>query len=199
VRSVTAQAETTFQLDQGAVPSSTTTYVLYPDKFRVDAMLGTDQVVQIYNAGRAWQKDPAGVREAPPAMRLEFEASVRRDTIPLLIGAAEGRYIAKMRRQEKARDGRMLRALEISGIDLRSVTLFIDEQNLIAGQSFSNPGPDGRPVVTEEVFSDYRTIDGVKVPFEAQLLQNGRAILKRTIKQVVFNGAVAESLFARPQ
>ena len=73
------------------------------------------------------------------------------------------------------------------------------QQNLIAGQSFSNPGPDGRPVVTEEVFSDYRTIDGVKVPFEAQLLQNGRAILKRTIKQVVFNGAVAESLFARPQ
>ena len=199
VRSVTAEAETTFQLDQGAVPSTTTTYVLYPDKFRVDARLGADQVVQIYNGGRAWQKDPAGVREAPPAMRLEFEASVRRDTIPLLIGAAEGRFIAKMRRQEKARDGRMLRALEISGIDLRPVTLFIDEQNLIAGQSFANPGPDGRPVVNEEVFSDYRTVDGVKVPFEAQLLQNGRAILKRTLKQVVFNGPVAESLFARPQ
>ena len=198
VRSVTAQAETTFQLDQGAVPSSTTTYVLYPDKFRVDAMLGTDQVVQIYNAGRAWQKDPAGVREAPPAMRLEFEASVRRDTIPLLIGAAEGRYIAKMRRQEKARDGRMLRALEISGIDLRSVTLFIDEQNLIAGQSFSNPGPDGRPVVTEEVFSDYRTIDGVKVPFEAQLLQNGQPVLKRTITKVTINEPVPDTLFNKP-
>ncbi len=117
-----AEAETTFQLEQGAVPSTTTTYVVYPDKFRVDATAsGPTQVVQIYNAGSAWEKDPGGVREAPPAMRAEFAASVRRDTIPLLIGASEGRFDARLRRAEKARDGRMLRqVLEISGIDLRA-------------------------------------------------------------------------------
>src|SRR5690606_26469945 len=112
VRTVVAEATTTFQLDQGAVPSMTTTYVVYPDKFRVDATLGTDRVVQIYNAGSAWQKDPAGVREAPAPMRAEFEASVKRDTIPLLIGAARGRLVVRSRAAEKTRDGRKVRALE---------------------------------------------------------------------------------------
>ena len=199
IRTVVAEAETTFQLDQGAVPSMTTTYVVYPDKFRVDATLGADRVVQIYNGGSAWQKDPAGVREAPPPMRAEFEASVKRDTIPLLIGAAEGRLVVRLRPNEKTRDGRAVKALEISGVDLRPVTLFIDDQMLIAGQSFETTGPNNRPVVTEEVFSDYRLVNGVRVPFEARLLQNGRAILTRRLESVRFNTPVDDALFARPQ
>jgi hypothetical protein len=199
VRTVVAEAETTFQLDQGAVPSTTTTYIVYPDKFRVDAMLGTDRVAQVYNAGAAWQQDPGGVRDAPAAMRSEFEASVHRDMIPMLVAAAEGRLLVRPRQAEKTRDGRTVKALEISGVQLKPVTLFVDEKMLIAGQSFSTLGPGNQPVVAEEVFSDYRAVDGVQVPFEARLLQNGRAILTRTLKSVRFNTPVSESLFSRPQ
>ena len=199
VRTVVAEAETTFQLDQGAVPSATTTYVVYPDRFRVDAMVGKDRVVQVYNAGAAWQQDPGGVREAPAPLRAEFEASVHRDTIPMLIAAAEGRLLVRPQPAEKARDGRLVNAIEISGVQLKPVTLFIDDKMLIAGQSFSTLGPSNQPIVTEEVFSDYRLVDGVRVPFEARLLQNGRPILTRTLKSVRFNSPVADTLFTRPQ
>jgi zinc protease len=199
VKTVVAEAETTFQLDQGAVPSKTTTYVVYPDKFRVDATLGTDRVVQIFNRGEAWQKDPAGVRAAPAALRAEFAASVQRDTFSLLIAAAEGRLLVRSRPAEKTREGRTVSALEISGVELRPVTLFIDDEMLIAGQSFSTMGPNNQPVVAEEVFSDYRLVDGVRVPFEARLFQNGRHILTRTFSSVRFNTPVADSLFARPE
>ena len=40
IRTVVADAETTFLLDQGSVPATTRTYVVYPDKFRVDATMG---------------------------------------------------------------------------------------------------------------------------------------------------------------
>jgi zinc protease len=199
VRTVVAEAETTFQLDQGAVPSTTKTYVVYPDKFRVDATLGTDSVVQVYNAGSAWQKDPGGVRDAPAPMRAEFAASVQRDTFPMLIAAAEGRLVVRSRPGEKTRDGRAVRAIEISGIELKPVTLFIDDKMLIAGQSFASVGPNGQPFTTEEVFSDYRSVDGILVPFEARLLQNGRPLLTRTLKSVTFSTPVDDSLFARPQ
>jgi zinc protease len=199
VRTVVAEAETTFQLDQGAVPSTTKTYVVYPDRFRVDATLGKDSVVQVYNAGAAWQQDPGGVREAPPPMRSEFAASVQRDTFPMLIAAAEGRLIVRSRPAEKTRDGRPVRAIEISGVELKPVTLFIDDKMLIAGQSFASVGPNGQPITTEEVFSDYRVVDGIQVPFEARLLQNGRPILTRTLKSVAFNSPVDDSLFARPR
>ena len=37
VRTVIAEAETTFRMEQGPLLSLTRTYVAYPDKFRVDA------------------------------------------------------------------------------------------------------------------------------------------------------------------
>jgi len=100
---------------------------------------------------------------------------------------------------EEIRNGtRSPRALEFTGRDL-TLKLYIDDQNLIAKQAFTTTGADGMPLQVEEVFSDYRTIDGVRVPFEAQLMHNGQPVMKRTLKSVTFNGQVPETLFARPQ
>jgi hypothetical protein len=78
------------------------------------------------------------------------------------------------------------------------VRLFVDADMRIAGQAYSRPDPTGRSILTEEVFSDYREVNGVHVPFQAQLLQNGQPILKRTLTDVVINGPVADTLFVRP-
>jgi len=47
-------------------------------------------------------------------MREDFAASVRRDTIPMLIAAAENKLAVRVL-PEEGRDGRTLRVLEISG------------------------------------------------------------------------------------
>jgi zinc protease len=198
VRTVVADADTVLQMEQGQMSSATKTYVAYPDRFRVDATLGNAQVVQIYNAGMAWVKDPSGVHDVPAAMREEMAASVRRDTIPMLIAAAEGRLTARALPDEM-RDGRTFRLLEISGAQLAPVTLYVDPQNLIARQSFSAAGPDGRPVQAEEAFSDYRPVNGVQVPFKAEVSRGGRVILSRLLKNVALNTTLDDMLFARPQ
>ena len=197
VRTVVADAETTFQMEQGPLASTTKTYVAYPDKFRVDATVGPAQVVQVFNAGSAWVKDPTGVHEVPPAMRDDFAASVRRDTIPMLIGAAEGTLTVRVL-PEEGRDGRTFKVLEISGEQLAPVRLYIDPQNLIARQSFAAAGPDGRPVQAEEAFSDYRLVSGVQVPFKAEVYRAGRVILSRVLKTVALNSALDDTLFVRP-
>ena len=198
IKTVVAEATTTFRMEQGELESTTTTYVVYPDKFRVDANVAGAEVQQVYNAGEAWQKDPNGIREAPAAMKEEFGASVRRDTIPLLIAAAEGTLDVKLL-PEEGRDGSVLRVVEISGQGVSPVRLYIDAANLIARQVYSSTGPDGRPMQAEEVFSDYRSIDGVQVPFTAQVLRDGGPILERTLTEVAFNTDVDPKLFARPQ
>ena len=75
------------------------------------------QVIQVYNAGNAWVRDPGGIQDVPPAMRDDFAASVRRDTIPLLIAAAEGRLRVRLLPDEGAR-WRRVQVLEISGPQL---------------------------------------------------------------------------------
>ncbi len=199
VRTVIAEAQTILQMQQGTLPSTTKTYIVYPDRFRVDAEVNGAQTSQVYNAGKAWVKSPAGVQDAPPPMLAEFAAGVRRDMIPLLIDAAEGRLTVRALADQKGRDGRPMRVLEISGPAIDRVRLYVDNEMIIAGQAYSRSDPvAGRQVLTEEVFSDYRDVNGVRVPFEAQLLQNGQPILKRTLTNVVMNGPVSDTLFAKP-
>jgi hypothetical protein len=163
----------------------------------VDAQVAGAEVLQVYNAGAAWVRDPGGVHDAPAPMREDFANSVRRDTIPMLIAASEGLLSVRLL-PEEGRDGRVLRVVEIAGPGLAPVRLYIDAQGLIARQSFAAMGPDGRPVQAEEVFSDYRRVDGILVPFKAELLRNGRVMLTRTLRQVSVNAPVDDALFLRP-
>ena len=199
VRTVIADAETTFRMEQGTLASATKTYVGYPDRFRVDATLPGAQIVQVFNAGTGWVRDPGGVHEAPERMRAEFAASVRRDTIPMLIAAAEGK-LAVRSLPEEGRDGRTFRVLEISGEGLLSpVRIYVDADHVIARQTFAIPAPEGPALQAEEAFSDYRRVEGIQVPFKAELLHNGRPILSRTLTSVTINGPLDDALFRRPQ
>jgi zinc protease len=193
VQTVVADANTTLRMEQGPLASTTKTYIAYPSKFRVDADVSGAKVVQVYNNGAAWVRDPSGVHDAPTAMRTDFANSVQRDVIPLLIGAAEGRLTAKVLPDEGT-----TKVLELTGPQVPEVRLYINDQLLIAKQAYSTPGADGTDVRAEELFSDYRTVEGIRVPFKATVLRDGATILERTLSRVVINGPVDPKLFDRP-
>jgi len=138
------------------------------------------------------------VHEPPAEMLGDFAASVRRDTFPLLIDAAEGRLTIRRLPDEKSAT-QTLKVLEIRGPNLNPVRLYIDSDNLIAKQTYSTPGPDGKPGTTEEAYSDYRVVNGIRVPFETQLARAGSPMLRRTLTKVTFNGQVDPSIFDRPR
>lgn len=205
VKTVVADAETRILGQQGQIGSTTRTYVSYPDRFRVDATIPDPagaaralEVIQTYNAGRGWIQDPSGVHEPPPEMLGDFAASVRRDTFPLLIDAAEGRLTVR-RLPDEGNGADALRVLEVRGPNLDPVRLFINRDLLIAKQSYSIAGPDGRPGTTEELFSDYRPVNGIKVPFEARVVRSGTPTLQRTLTKVTFNTPIEPGLFDKPR
>jgi hypothetical protein len=197
IRTVVVDADMSVMTARGPTIIPTKTYVVYPDKFRVDATFAGQQSVQAYNSGTAWVKDPAGVSAAPPAMRNDFAATVRRDTFPLLIAAAEGRLTVRQLPEEGA-NGVVLKAIEIRGEGLEPVRLYIDRDYRIVRQTYTTPGPDGRPSQAEEMFSDYRKVNGIDVPFKASVSRDGRKILDRTLKGVTFNTAIDPMLFQQP-
>ena len=197
IRTVVVDADMSVTTPRGPAIIPTKTYVVYPDKFRVDATFAGQQNIQAYNSGVAWVKDPAGVSKAPPAMQSDFAATVRRDTFPLLIAAAEGRLTVRQL-PEEGKDGVTLKVLEISGEGLAAVRLYIDRDARIVRQTYMTPGPDGSPSRAEEVFSDYRKVSGIEVPFKASVLRDGRLILDRTLKSVTFNTTIDPTLFLQP-
>jgi len=55
------------------------------------------------------------------------------------------------------------------------------------------------PAATDEVFSDYRTVDGIRVPFDTQLARAGSPTIRRTLTKVTFNAPIAAGQFERPR
>ena len=124
-------------------------------------------------------------------------SKIRRVSVPLLIAAAEGKLTLRQLPEEGA-DGAVLKVLEVSGAGLDPVRLYIDRDYRIVRQTYMTPGPDGRPSQADERFSDYRKVNGIDVPFKATVQRDGRQILDRTLKAVMFNTPVDDKIFQQP-
>ena len=75
--------------------------------------------------------------------------------------------------------------------------LYVDpETSLIAKQTYVAGGP-GQPLV-EELFSDYRPIDGVQIAFTASVRRGGQPMLERRVTDITINAPLDPALFKRP-
>jgi hypothetical protein len=86
--------------------------------------------------------------------------------------------------------------LELSAPDLGPILLYINpETSLIDKLTFVDEAPT-KPLV-EESFSDYRDVDGVKIPFHG-MRQIGTQSVERYTSSVEINRPIDPSLFKRP-
>ena len=174
----------------------TLNYLQYPDRFRIETNAGESAVITAYDGTEAWMKDPRAVRAAPEQVAREARATLRRDSLALLLAAKDGKLTPRILPDVKDASGRVDHALEISGPDLNPIILYIDPATaLIRKQVFTADVP-GRPIV-EEQFSDYRAVDGVQIPFTASR-KAGPLTLERKVTDIKFNTPIDPTLFKRP-
>ena len=179
------------------VPAETVTYLEYPDHVRVETKLPNATIIQVSDGRRAWVKDPSGTHDVPDQQVKDLVAGLRRDTIALLLAAHDGRIRVRALPGVKDDTGALLNALELSANDLDPIVLYIDPQTrLIARQAYV-AGGSGQALI-EELFSDYRPIDGVQVAFLARVRRGGTVVFERRIATIRINAPLSPSLFTRP-
>jgi hypothetical protein len=148
--------------------------------------------VQVYADGHYWVGDERGVKEAPPEVRDDIKGSVQRDLVPLLLRAAAG----KVRVQEEAIEHPEQAALAFRADDMAPITLVINRSSgLVLRQQYTPVGVAGLAV---DEYSDYRSVDGLQVPFKAIVRRPGAPLLERVIKKLEYNVALPPGLFTRP-
>ena len=152
---------------------------------------------QVYDGTHGWVRDPSGVHEVPESALREMEASLMRDTVAALLAASRGTLNPRLLPDVKDADGKVRRVLELSSPSLDPLVLFVDPvTHLIARQTYVVRAP-GQPLI-EEVFSDYRPVDGLNVAFVAEVRTGGRAIVERRLTDVKVNTPIDPKLFTRP-
>jgi hypothetical protein len=171
------------------LPSVTT--IRYPSSYRVDAQTPAGRVVQVFHAGAYWIEDARGVQDAPPAVAEQMRGVVQRDTLPLLLALADGKVTGKTLDSNPAGS----QGLEVALPGGRPVTLWIDTTTgLITKSSYRVSGD----VAAEEIYSDYRDVNGLKVAFKTELQREGAPALARTVRKYEFNVPVESTLFTKP-
>jgi hypothetical protein len=172
--------------------------IQYPDRFRIETNAPQGVFVQGYDGAEAWMKDPRGVQVGPPALAQESRSGLRRDVMALLLAAKDGTVSARALPDVQDAAGKVSHALELSARDLNPIVLSIDPASgLVTKQTFVAPPSAGGGVV-EEVFSEYRAVDGVQFAFQAERT-SGEFKVERRVTDIKVNPPVEASTFSRPK
>ena len=156
------------------------TYLQYPDHVRVETKAPQGLQIQIYDGEHGWVRDPGGVHDVPEVALQDMAASLKRDTMAALLAADRGELRARLLPDVK--DAAAPFAMRWSCPALRSSrSCFTSIREPASSPSrrtwFARPG---QPLI-EELFSDYRLVDGVNVAFTAEVRAAGKSIVKRRL------------------
>jgi zinc protease len=199
IETVKATATMTVSLGGRPVDLETVTSIHYPGSFRMDAKTPAGPLVQVFHNGEFWVQDARGSREAPQSVADEIRANVQRDSIGLLLGLLD-RKLTASRVPDVQVSGHAMPAIRVTGASMPPLTVIFDPATaLIVRQRYLAPAPQGQPPVdTEEEFSDFRDIDGLKVPFSAAVRVGGVVTVRRALHSVEYNVPLDASIFSRP-
>ena len=156
------------------------------------------QMTTGFDGQTAWMSAGGQTQELPGSQKGEFEASLRRETVALLQHFDEpGLTIQSLGTTDF--DGKQVEAIAISdpASGFRTKVFIDPTTHMIVAKQFmaSIMGP---PAETEEVYSDYRDVAGVKMPFKSVTRQAGKTRVQLTASEVKINPGVPESTYKKP-
>ncbi len=78
------------------------------------------------------------------------------------------------------------------------MTLWIDRVTGLISKSRYKIAVGATEVSAEEIYSDYRDVNGLKVAFKTELRREGAPAVERTVRKYEFNVPVDSTIFSKP-
>jgi hypothetical protein len=176
----------------------TTILMMRPNRIRQEVTLDGRLAVQAFDGQRGWTLNPMmgnAPVEVPIGVTRRMAEQADFDG-PLVDTEAKGHRV-ELAGPEQVGD--------VQAMKLRLVKKSGEEQFLLfdasTGLEIKTQGEvdqSGRKISIESRYSDYRTIDGLTVPFTVEVLVNGQPQQKITLSSVEFLPSLEEDLFRMP-
>ncbi len=150
------------------------------------------EMTQGFDGKTMWAKTPAGVQEAPPAQTKAAKEEGFRETLALLSSA--DKYSAQSIGSAEIGGKKLEGVLVKDPATNQEVKVYIDPSSKMIGALRFTAGAGE----TEELYTDYKDVDGIKLPSKVIVSQNGQKRAEVTIDEITLNPAIADNLFAKP-
>ena len=192
------------EMDAGGKSDAKLPFALFlkrPHKSRLELTFAGKNAVQVYDGTQGWKLRPFLNRDdVEPFNPNELQAAASTAELdgPLVDYAAKGTRI-ELAGTEKV-EGKKAYKLKLTLKNGEQRFLWVDAGTFLDTKISGDPRKlDGRPHQVAIYSRDYRTVDGLKIPFVQEAVVDGvKQSHKIVIKAVVVNPPLRDALFAKP-
>jgi zinc protease len=183
--------------DGGNPPSAVDVTLAFPDSMHVEVQSPQGTLTIVASPDDAFMSIPGmGTRSMPPAQKTEMLSQLHHDLIYIGQHADDQAFTFTAAGTEKV-DGVDASILDIGGA-VPWVRWYIDPKTgYILREKYKATGQSG-PFEGETILADWRTVDGLTMPYKHKNKQNGQETSTAEFKKIEINVAVDPKLFSKP-
>jgi zinc protease len=198
VKDYTVSGTATVSTPQGDIPLQVETTFSLSGKMLNKMTTPMGDMVQAYDGTVGWMSAGGQTREIPASQSGDFTNGLFRNSISLLQHFEDAGYTVQALGQVEV-DGKPAEGVAVSDPARKlQCKVYIDPATgLIVRKDFT-ASVMGPPAASEEVYSDYRDADGVKIPYKTVLSQGGKKKIDQDVANVKINPGVADTAYQKP-
>ncbi len=192
VKDVTESAEMTMTAAAGGVKMKQQVRWVAPGFFRQDQVLPIGTVIAYSDGKSGWLSMPQGVIPMPPPVLKQAQGEILRAWVSLILSDRDA---------TRTVTGAGPKSVIIATADGLNVRIEFDEATGLPVRLFYQETAMG-PVPSEvrETFSDWREVDGIKLPFKVVMEQNEQKVGDVVVSEIKLNtGIKPEELSKKPE
>src|SRR5581483_6710064 len=190
IKSTRMQSSATMNAGGQEVKVSEVSLFVAPSSLRQELTLPFGTMVVYSNGQTGWMATPQGVQEAPPPMLKQARGELFRELFTLALSDRDPNRTISLAGPN---------TLNIADKEGDSVELRMDPAtHLPAALVYSEVGQAG-PVNSEEDYSDWREVSGVKAPFHIKVSHDGKPFADAVVEDCKINPPLsADELAQKP-
>ena len=182
---------------QGDIPLQMESVIVFPDRLHADMKTPNGAMKIVVTPDAAFLVFPGGnVQNFPPARKAETLEQIKRDPVFIASHSKDPNVFFRASGTEKIGDVEA-RAVDVNAAGA-AIRWFVDPQSgRILKETYSTLTQTG-PAQGETTLENWKTVNGVTLPFSRKNKQNGQDSSATEITAIEFNPAVDPQLFEKP-
>ena len=183
--------------DSGGPPSPIDVFLAFPDRMRVELQMPQGNLTIVVSPDAAFMSMAGmGSRSMPPAQKTEMLSQLQHDLIYIAQHSDDPTFTFTAAGTEKISDVDAA-VLDIDGA-VPWVRWYIDPKTgYVLREKYKGVGQAG-PFEGETNLADWRSADGLTIPYNHQNKQNGQETSHAELKKFELNPQLDPKLFAKP-
>jgi len=197
LRSIKTMHVNIAESDSGGAPSQVDVYLDYPDSMHVEMQIPQGNLTIVTSPQAGFMSVPGmGSRTLPPAQKSEMLSQLHHDLVYVAQHADDPAFTFTSAGSEKIGDVDAA-VLDIGGA-IPWLRWYIDPKTgYILREKYKGMGQQG-PFDGETELADWRSSDGLTMPYKHENKQNGQQTSTAEFKKIELNPKLDPKLFAKP-